>query len=36
MPPRERQRRDWVLHFEITGTPIKPGVFFHLDCSSSY
>jgi hypothetical protein len=24
MPPGERRRRDWRLHFQVTGPPIKP------------
>lgn len=25
--PRERQRRDWLLHFSVTGPPIEPWDF---------
>jgi len=31
MTPRERQRRDWLLHLQVTGPPIKPRGFPYLE-----
>jgi hypothetical protein len=35
MPPRERQRRDWLIHFQVTRPRVNPARVFHLECSSS-